>query len=154
MNRNTNILKQLIFVVLLGSYSSVYMISFACNVQEEVQSALLGLTTEAVEGHHDHGDGSHSHHSHDHNKVDQDEDSSKDDDGCCDDTAPVYVASLSNTVVHSIGWKIDLPETVLRTNLICVPAVESPILAAKDYLNKAPPLIRADLRLLFDSFII
>lgn len=139
-------------VVMLGVFASFFTTNVLCNLAHAIDE--MGVEHSHPYGHdHHHGNSSaaaeHEHTDEGHNH-DGDSDS-----GCCNEAVPVFFAALSNTTVPVVGLKIDLPSaTVLFTQLMEAPVYHTPVLQETDYLNKAPPLIVADLHILFHSFII
>ena len=150
MDRKLSISKLLMLVLLLASYSSIYLINFACDVEQEL-GTLFTEATRIADHSHDHG--AHSHEDHDHGTKNT-EGSDSEEDGCCNDSAPVFIATLSNTIIPAFGININLPSTTLLTPLALSPIHSVQVRKEADYLNKAPPLIVPDLRILLHSFII
>lgn len=138
-------------VVMLGILAGVFTANILCNLAHVIDK--MGVEHSHPYGHDHHHGSSSAVVEHDHKDKGHDHDNNSEKD-CCNESVPVFFAALSNTTIPVGGIKIILPSTDLFTQLNKSPANLGLMIQRKDYLNKAPPLIVSDLRVLFHSFLV
>ncbi len=138
-------------VVMLGVFAGVFTANILCNLAHVIDE--MGVEHSHPYGHDHHHSNSSAVVEHDHKDKGHDH---KDDSGdtCCNNTVPVFFAALSNTIIPPIGVNISLSPTSLQIKSSYNWVYTNLIFQEADYLNKVPPLLIPDLRILLHSFLV